>query len=139
MIFTRYQHLTALAQAVQLGSYPITSKANGNQVLFNQQLERTKSCIRPGFEYYMSKVNAQFYDIIRAFRDARLCCLGQVQGLQPTKDSLDLLRSFPFLDDDEIINGLAEELPSCIALSDGVQVEKQEAKVEWWARNAKAL
>lgn len=98
LIFTCYQHLTALAQ-----------------------------------------VNIQFYDIIQAFRGARLCCPVQIQGLQPTIESLELLRKFPFLDDDAIINGLAEELPNYLALSDGVQVQTEDEKVKWWARNAETL
>ena len=144
LIFTCYQHLTALAQAVQLGVYPNCTalsheRANGNQVLFNQFLERAKSCIKPGFQYYLDKVNIQFYDIIQAFRGARLCCPVQIQGLQPTIESLELLRKFPFLDDDAIINGLAEELPNYLALSDGVQVQTEDEKVKWWARNAETL
>ena len=88
---------------------------------------------------YLDKVNIQFYDIIRAFRSARLCCPVQVQGLQPTIESLELLRKFPFLDNDTIINGLAEELPKYLALSDGVQVQREDDKVKWWARNVKTL
>ena len=68
-----------------------------------------------------------------------MCCLVQVQGLQPTIESLELLRKFPFLDNHTAINGLAEELPKYLALSDGVQVETEDDKVKWWARNAKTL
>ena len=65
-------------------------------------------------------------------------------GLEPVKlqlllESLELLRNFPFLDDDALINGLAEELPNYLALSDGVQVQTEDDKVKWWARNANTL
>ena len=39
-----------------------------------------------------------------------------------------ILRKFSFLDNDTIINGLAEELPKYLALSDGVQVQTQDDK-----------
>ncbi|CAB4024421.1 RNA-directed DNA polymerase from transposon BS [Paramuricea clavata] len=136
--------LDGFAQIVQLGAYPNCTalsreRANGNQVIFNQLLERVKSCIKPGFQYYLNKVNIEFYDIMRAFRGARLCCPVQVQGLQPTIESLELLRKFPFLDDDAIINGLGQELPNYLALSDGVQVQTEDDRVKWWARNASTL
>ena len=65
LIFTCYQHSTALAQAVQLGAYPNCTalsreRANSNQILFDQLLERAKSCIKPSFQYHLDKVNILF-------------------------------------------------------------------------------
>ena len=68
-----------------------------------------------------------------------MCCPVQVQGLQPTIESLELLRKLAFFNNDTIINGLAEELPKYLALSDGVQVQTEDDKAMWRARNAKTL
>eukprot|EP00112_Aurelia_sp_Birch-Aquarium-sp1_P014586 Seg3162.1 transcript_id=Seg3162.1/GoldUCD/mRNA.D3Y31 product="hypothetical protein" protein_id=Seg3162.1/GoldUCD/D3Y31 len=144
LVLTCYQQLTALAQAVGIGSYPNShavalERANGDQVLFNQFMAQAKSCIRPGFLYYLEKFNVEFHDVVRAFRGARLCCPVQVQSLNPTADSLQLLRNFPFLDDDTIIAGLVEELPMYLALVDGTQIQVEDEKLKWWERNASNL
>ena len=91
------------------------------------------------FQYFLEKVNVQFYDVMYAFRAARLCCPVQVQGLRPSLESLEMLRKFPFLDDDGTIAGLGEELPNYLALADGTAIQAEEDKVKWWARNASTL
>ena len=62
---------------------------------------------------------------------AHLCCPVQVQGLQPTIESLQLLRKLSFLNNDTIINGLVEELPKYLAPSGGVQVQTEDDKEKW--------
>ena len=99
-------------------------------------MAQAKSCIRPGFQYYLEKFNNEFHDVVRAFRGARLCCPIQVKSLNPTAESLQLLWNFPFLDDDTIIAGLVEELPMYLALVDDTQIQAEDEKLKWWERNA---
>ena len=68
------------------------------------------------------------------FKAARLFCPVSVQWLRPTDASVESLRAFPFLDSDEIINGLKAELPDYLAAAEDVNVLNEEQKVEWWHR-----
>ena len=64
------------------------------------------------------------------FKAARLFCPVSVQWLRPTDASVESLRAFPFLDSDEIINGLKAELPDYLAAAEVVNVLNEEQKVE---------
>ena len=145
LIFTCYQHLRLWLKQCNWVLIPIVLPYHVKEQIAtrffstNCLKQRNLASNLASNSIYLEKVNIQFYDIIRAFRSARLCCPVQVQGLQPTIESLELLRKFPFLDNDTIINGLAEELPKYLALSDGVQVQREDDKVKWWARNVKTL
>ena len=63
----------------------------------------------------------------------------QVQSLNPTAESLEEFRYFPFINDDTKIATLAEELPAYLAAADGVTVTCEEDKVAWWAAHADTL
>jgi hypothetical protein len=76
---------------------------------------------------------------VRAFKAARLCCPVQVQSLDPTAESLEEFRNFPFINDDTWIENLAEELPAYLVAADGVTVTCEEDKVTWWAAHADTL
>ena len=67
-----------------------------------------------------------------AFKATRLFCPVSVQWLRPTDASVESLRALPFLDSDEIINGLKAELPDYLAAAEDVNVLNEEQKVEWW-------
>ena len=84
-------------------------------------------------------MTGQFHAIVRAFKAARLCCPVQVQSLNPTAESLEEFRNFPFINDDTKIANLAEELPAYLAAADGVTVTCGEDKVAWWAAHADTL
>lgn len=67
------------------------------------------------------------------------CCPVQVQALNPTAASLEELRNFPFLNDDNTIANLAKELPAYLAAADGVVTANEDAKVAWWATRKNTL
>ena len=50
-----------------------------------------------------------------------------------------VIETFPFLDSDEIINGLKAELPDYLAAAEDVSVLNEEQKVEWWHRQEERL
>ena len=64
-------------------------------------------CVEPAITWFQRKFNVDLYDLLIAFKAARLFCPVNVQWLKPTDASVESLRAFPFLDSDEIINGLS--------------------------------
>ena len=65
--------------------------------------------------WFLQKFNVQFYTTMRAFKAARLMCPVTVQTLGVTPANMQQIRTFPLLDDDGVINNLAEELPLHLA------------------------
>ena len=144
LIFSCYEKLSAVARAVAVDSYTNTVAvareiANGNAALCSQLIARAKACIQPGLQFYQQKFSGQFYENVRAFKAACLCCPVQVQSQNPTAESLQEFRSFPFIKDDTKIANLAEELPLYLAAAEGVTVTCENDKLTWWAAHEDAL
>ena len=102
-------------------------------------MAKAKACINPGLQFFQRKFSQYFYENVRAFRSARLCCPVQVQQLRPTAASVEELRRFRFLDNDAIIQGLTAELPRYLAVADGADLQTEEEKLQWWSRNEEDL
>ena len=137
LVFSCYEHLSALAHAIAIESYPNTEAnahehAGGNMVLYNQLVAQAKACINPGFRFHQQKSSVHFHDTVRAFKAARLCCPMQVQALQPTATSVQELKQFSFTTDAQVLQ-LVEELPNYLSMADGAVIETEEGKVQWWA------
>ena len=62
----------------------------------------------------------ELYDTVKAFKAVQLMCPGTINTLHPTKADLNQLRAFPFLDTDDVIGGLADELPLYLAMATDV-------------------
>ena len=144
LIFSCYEKLSAVSQAVAVGHYPITTAvareiASGDAALQNQLVAQAKACIQPGLNFFQQKFSVQFHTVVRAFKVARLCCTIQVQVLKPTADSLEEFRNYPFLNDDSCIASLAQELPAYLAAAEGVTVSNESEKVDWWAAHRETL
>ena len=67
-----------------------------------------------------------------AFKAMRYMGHVSFQWLKPTQQSVEALPTFPFLDDDGIINGLKAELPAYLAATEDVVINTEERKVQWW-------
>ena len=98
-----------------------------------------KACVEPAITWFQRKFNVDLYDLLMAFKAARLFCPVSVQWLRPTDASVEALRAFPFLDSDEIINGLKAELPDYLTAAEDVNVLNEEQKIEWWHRQEERL
>ena len=144
LIFSCYEHLSAVAQAVGIGHYPCTLAvardiANGDVALQNRLLAQAKACIQPGLTFFQEKFSLQFRNTVRAFKVARLCCPVQVQHLLPNAAALQEFKNFPFVDDNTIDN-LAAELPAYLAAADGTAADLSEMqKLAWWAGHSDTL
>ena len=76
---------------------------------------------------------------MEVFRSVRFFCSVQVQTLHPDPTALEELRRLPFLNSDEVIAGLQNELPAYLAACDGCQQMTNEEKVAWWRNNSADL
>ena len=89
--------------------------------------------------FFQQKLLVQFHTVVRAFKAARLCSPIHVQVLKPTADSLEEFRDHLFLNDDDCIASLAQELPACLAAAKGVTASNEGEKVDWWAAHHETL
>ena len=140
LVFSCYERLATVSNAVAVAAYPNVEgvarrQAVGNLPAYNQLVAKAKACINPGLQFFQRKFSQYFYENVRAFRSARLCCPVQVRQLRPTAASVEELRRFRFLDNDAIIQGLTAELPRYLAVADGADLQTEEEKLQWWSRN----
>ena len=98
-----------------------------------------RACIDPAIQWFLQKFNVQLYDLVAAFKAARIMCPVAVQWLRSTVANVSALRIFPFLDSDIIIDGLNAEQPNYIAVAQDVKVYTEEKKVKWWKQHAELL
>ena len=82
--------------------------------------------------WFLHKFNVEFGDTVMAFRLARFFDTVLAQRLSLTPEKVNALRAFPFLDKDDIIQGLTDELPQYFAAIDGVELQSDDEKVHWW-------
>ena len=143
LIFSCYEKVSAVNQACQAPHYlnvhttAITREDPGQNVAALER--RAKACVEPAITWFRKKFNVNLYDLLMAFKAARLFCPVSVQWLRPTDASVESLRAFRFLDSDAIINGLKAELPVYLAAAEDVNVLSEEHKVEWWHRQEEQL
>ena len=104
LIFSCYEKVSAVNQAGQAPHYPnvhalATSIAREDPGRNVAALERrAKACVEPAITWFRRKFNVDMYDLLIAFKAARLFCPVSVQWLRPTDIPLESLRAFPFLD-----------------------------------------
>ena len=99
LIFTCFEHLSAVSHAVTVGHYLCTLAvareiANGDAALQNRLITQAKACVQPGLNFFQQKFNVQFLTNVRAFKAARLCCPVQVSALKPDARALEELKTF---------------------------------------------
>ena len=91
--------------------------------------------MQPGFEYYQSRFTGSLGLTVAAFKAARLFSPTKVD-LHPDATSVDHLRAFPFLHDEEL-SGLKEELPNYLAKASDIAPDID--PLEWWKHHEKEL
>ena len=144
LIFSCYEHIPAVAQAVGVGHYPCTLAvareiAHSDAATLQARLiDQAKACIQPGLNFFQENFSFQFRNIVRAFKVARLCCPVQVQLLMPNAAALQEFKNIPFVDDNTIAN-LAAELPAYLAAADGIVDLSEEQKLALWASLVRKL
>ena len=87
--------------------------------------------------YILEKIGGDLGGLVEAFKAARLFCPQKIIEMQPTANSVDSLKALPFLDKQEVLDGLKEELPQYLAKVSDVSCEID--PVDWWGRHSADL
>ena len=121
LVFSCYEKLSAVSQFCQTPCFPnvraiATAIAEEDPCQNVTALKRsTKACVEPAITWFLRKFNVDLYDVVVAFKAARLLCPARIQWLKPTNALEESLRAFLFLDSDATIDGLKAELPAYLA------------------------
>ena len=117
LVFAFYEKLSAVSQFCEAPHFPkVRANAEEDPGLNVAALEqRAKACVEPEITWFARKFNVDLYDLLVAFKDARLFCPVSIQWLRPPNASVESLRAFAFLDSDAIIDGLKAELSAYMA------------------------
>ena len=90
----------------------------------------------PGFEYFCDQFAGILSNAVAAFKAAQLFLPQKVLLLQPVASTVDTLCTFPFLDDDNLIDGMRLELATCLAAATGVNPEFNINPLSWWKQQS---
>ena len=68
LVFTCYEHLSTIVNAISVGSFPnvealARQRADGDQRLFNELTMQAKACINPGFRFFQQKFSNEFHSV----------------------------------------------------------------------------
>lgn len=144
LVFTCYERLSAVSQFCQAPCFPnvraiATAIAEEDPCQNVTALERSaKACAEPAMTWFLIKFKVDLYDVVVAFKAARLFCPVRIQRLKPSA-LVKSLRAFLFLDSDTTIDGLKAELPANLAAAEDVVIPTEEKKVEWWCGHEEQL
>ena len=143
LVFSCYAKLQAVAEACRVPHFPnvravstaiVTEDPTQNVDTLEQ---RARECVDPAIQWFLRKFNVQLYDLVAAFKAARIMCPVAVQWMRPTAATVSALRILPFLNSDRIIDGLIAELPDYVV--DAQVVTTEEEKVKWWCQHVERL
>ena len=70
----------------------------------------------PGLDYFVAKFQDELSDSVCAFKAAQLFVPWKVREMMPTCSAVDMLKSFPFLNNAAVLQNLNSELSSYVAL-----------------------
>ena len=79
--------------------------------------------LMPGFQFYLQKVSAQFHSTVKAFKAARVCISVRTGASPESDETAALLKNsevFPLASVDATTATLAQELPLCRLVVDGI-------------------
>ena len=144
LVFACYEKLSAVSQLCQapcfLNVRAIATTISEDPCQNVTALERSaKACVEPAITWFLRKFNVDLYDVVVAFKAARLFCPVRIQWLKPTNALVESLRAFPFLDSDTTNDGLKAELPAYLASAEDVVIPIEEKKVELWCEHEEQL
>uniref|UniRef100_A0A1X7T065 DUF659 domain-containing protein n=1 Tax=Amphimedon queenslandica TaxID=400682 RepID=A0A1X7T065_AMPQE len=88
------------------------------------------SCVQPGFDYFSSKFHGELGETLAAFKAARLFSPHKIVEIQPEASNIDSLKSFPFLQNDDLLSSMKSELP--LYLSVAADVSTCVNPLVWW-------
>ena len=138
LVFACYEKLSTVSQLCQapcfLNVCAIAAAISEEDPCQNvTALERSaKACVEPAITWFLRKFNVDLYDVVVAFKAARIFCPVRIEWLKPTNALVGSLGAFPFLNSNTTIDGLRAELPAYLAAAEDVVIPTDEKKVEFF-------
>ena len=108
----------------------IAKKVANHQHSQQSSMQYAANCVQPGLDYFTSKFDGDLKPVVNAFKSSRMFDRRKVIHLKPDAVAVDTLRSFKFLNSDEIIRNLKSEVPTYLAAADGVALTVD--PLVWW-------
>ena len=95
----------------------------------------------PAFQYYLetSANDAIVSRSIQVFREALLFNPRFVKGSRPVAEDVDLIKAVPFLNEDNMIQSLKDELPAYLVANIPDEFDTLADTWPWWKSNAAEL
>ena len=135
-----YKVIGGVKPAVQVHHRPntaaIAKKVANHQHSEQSWIQYAANCVQPGLGYFTAKFDGDLKPVVNAFKSARMFDPRKLIHLKPDAAAVDTLRSFKFLDSDEIIRNLKSDVPTYLA-ADGVALTVD--PLVWWERHAELL
>ena len=138
LIFSTFRKPQEVLTACSLQHYPNISTVAKQLVeedpeLDLQELKQwAKNRIRPGVLWFMQQFNVKHRAVVDMFKYAQYFSPIQVQALKPDATDIEHLRQLPFLNDNNMIIHLQQELPAYLAAVSDVEKLTDEEIVGWW-------
>jgi hypothetical protein len=95
------------------------------------------ACVKPAFDYFVSKFEHELKPVVDAFKAAQLFWPHKVNDLSPDSSSVDSLKAFPFYQDSTLFNHLKVELPCYLSTS--ADLGQHVDPLDWWKCQSKTL
>ena len=142
LVFRAYSVLQVLSEAAGQKYYTnvdaMAKELSGSPAEKAELKKLAWDAVEPGITFFLQKFNVEFYNVLWAFKAARIACPNKVQELKPSSEDVNHLRLFPLLDRDETISELQKELPACLAEANGVKVDDG-SQLLWWSNKQNSL
>ena len=142
MVFRAYSVLQVVSEAAGRRYYPnvdaMAKELSGSPAEKAEWEKIAWNAVQPGITFFLQKFNVELYDVVRAFKAARIACPNKVQELKPSIEDVNQLRLFPLLDRDETISELQKELPAYLAEANGVKIDSG-SQLLWWSNKQNSL
>ena len=150
LALTCYETISTLNNEARQAHNPnlkaIVQQLSSGDTQMEQQLhDYAKSCVQPGITYYFRQLTESMKEPLSAFKAARLFSPSKLHEMRPSIDTIDSLRSFPFLSG--AIPDLREEFPQYVAAVEDINSshdplffwKQHEQKLPAWSRSARQV
>ena len=143
LILYCYEVLNTLVHSIRTRHYSNTSAVIKKicqglaQSVHDQWMQYAIACMQPGLDYFVQKFDHDLYNVVQAFKSARLFFPPKVIEIMPDAAQVDTLKLFPFLNNVQVLDALKTELPAYLSHASDVSSEIDPLK--WWHDHSSGL
>ena len=111
LVLTCFEEVNKVFKAIQVAHLPnlnrVAERISQGQNTNKQQLvSYGVACIKPAFDYFVTKFEHELKPAVDAFKAAQLFLPNKVNDLCPDSSSVDSLKAFPFYQDSTLLDHL---------------------------------